>query len=205
MNVLHDAVKHEIFRWCQRARLRPYLEKEGLLAQQRTQERRRPADVLVCRHLNFLDDLPGEAVSNSCQRVALDVAVINALGQDHRRRTAEQPLAAAIAYGKRKANYQSTKARCIQEGIAFEPLMFEAQGGIEPRAAAILHRIAELVAALENGEVAKLKAQMMQRIATIIATQNALAIARRDVVRGPSGRAAAQRAVLEATALQMPQ
>ena len=54
-------------------------------------------------------------------------------------------------------------------------------------------------------EVAKLKAQMMQRIATIIATQNALAIARRDVVRGPSGRAAAQRAVLEATALQMPQ
>ena len=205
MNVLHDAVKHEIFRWCQRARLRPYLEKEGLLAQQRTQERRRPADVLVCRHLSFLDDLPGEAVSNSCQRVALDVAVINALGQDHRRRTAEQPLAAAIAYGKRKANYQSTKARCIQEGIAFEPLVFEAQGGIEPRAAAILHRIAELVAALENGEVAKLKAQMMQRIATIIATQNALAIARRDVVRVPSGRAAAQRAVLEATALQMPQ
>ena len=96
----------------------------------------------------------------------------------------------------------NTRARCAAEGIAFEPVVFEAQGGVEPRAAAIMHRIVETVAALENGEIARLKADMMQKIAVIIASQNALAISRRVDGRTPPGSAASQRAIAEAVMLE---
>ena len=165
-------------------------------------DRRRPADVLICRQVGFLDGLPGEQVPSSCQKVALDFAVINAVGQGHCDRTAERPLGAAIAYSRRKTLYRNTGAQCAAEGIAFEPIVFEAQGGIEPRAAAILHRIAEKVATIEGADPARIKAQMLQRLAVIIARQNAAAILRRA---GPSKvmiPRVAQHALEEARSLQ---
>ena len=68
-------------------------------------------------------------------RVALDVAVINALGQDHWDATFARALGAANAYSARKAAHLDTKERCRGEDINFEPMVFEAQGGVEPRAA----------------------------------------------------------------------
>ena len=67
--------------------------------------------------------------------------------------------------------------------MSFEPMVFEAQGGVEPRAAAILHRIAEAVAAAEAAEVSTVKAQMLQRLAIIIARATTNAVLRRRAPR----------------------
>ena len=60
-DLLHNEVRDEVFSWCQRAGLRPELEKSGLLHGISLPEgRRRPADVLVCRTTHLLQELPGE-------------------------------------------------------------------------------------------------------------------------------------------------
>ena len=58
-------------------------------------------------------------------------------------------------------------------------MVFEAQGGVEPRCAAILHRIAMAVAAVEGSDVASTKSTMLQRIAVIIARSCASCVQRR--------------------------
>ena len=183
----HNDIRDEVFHWCSRARLHPHLEKTGLLHHLGTPDvRRRPADVLICRRSGFLHDLPGGNALVRNGQVALDFAVINALGQGHLDRTLEGPLHAAIAYSQRKSSYKDTRAACAAENIAFEPIVFEAQGGVEPRGAAILHRIAEAVATVEGKDVVKIKSQMLQRLAVILARGCASAIRRRDVSRNVS-------------------
>ena len=70
--------------------------------------------------------------------------------------------------------------RCAEAGIAFEPIAFEFQGGLEPRAAAILHRIAAAVAAQEDADAAVIKKSMLERLALIIARRCSRAVRRRD-------------------------
>ena len=70
--------------------------------------------------------------------------------------------------------------------MAFEPMVFEMQGGVEPRCAAILHRIAAAVATVEDADLHMIKSAMLQRIAILIARGNARAIKRRDVSRSAS-------------------
>ena len=127
--------------------------------------------------------LPGGRAAPSDRQVALDIAVINALGQQHRDETLQSPLRAAIGYSEHKALYQNTRQQCESESIVFEPLVFESQGGVEPRAAAILHRIAGAVAAAEGGNAARLKSEMLQRLAVAIARFSARAIHRRRAPR----------------------
>ena len=129
-------------------------------------------------------------------------SVINALGPGHSDRTAERSLGAAIAYSRRSTLYTNTGQQCALEGIAFEPVVFEAQGGMEPRAAAILHKVAEAVATIEGADPAKIKAQMLQRLAVIIATQNASAILRRSGPKRSMIPRAAQHALEEARSLE---
>ncbi len=179
--LVHNEVRDEVFSWCGRARLRPELEKSGLLHQIGVPgNKRRPADVLVCRAAGFLQGLPGGTAPEGCTKVALDFAVINALGEQHHQRTADRPLSAAVAYSEQKAQYQNTASRCAQVGVAFEPVVIEAQGGIEPRAAALLHRIADAVAKAEGTDAADAKRQLLQRIALILARANSRSIAKRS-------------------------
>ena len=113
--------------------------------------------------------------------VALDFAVTNALGQGHWDETLKGPLEAAKAYSRRKNRHARTEAACAEAGIIFEPIVLETQGGVEPRAAAILHRIAALAAGAEGLEVERAKADLLQRLAIIIARAGARAIQRRTV------------------------
>ena len=59
-------------------------------------------------------------------------------------------------------------------------MVFEIQGGIEPRCAAILHRVATAVATVEGADFVVTKAALLQRIAVVIARGTADAIRRRD-------------------------
>ena len=158
--------------------------------------------MLVCGQAGFLRGLPGGDPLTNGRRVALDFAVINALGQGHLAETRQGPLKAAIAYSDRKAMFQNTRAQCAQEGVVFEPIVFEAQGGIEPRAAAILHRIAECVATAEGGCMRRVKAQMFQRLSVIIARSGAAAIRRRAAAPTQHHYGAARSAVIAASTLE---
>lgn len=94
--------------------------------------------------------------------------------------------------------------RCAEAGIAFEPIVFECQGGLEPRAAAILHRIAVAVAAQEEADAGLIKTTMFERLALIIARGNSRAIRRREakVFAIESNRGV--RRILAETALEAP-
>ena len=122
--------------------------------------------------------------------MALDFAVVNALGLYHHSETFERPLGAAIAYSKRKQMHLQTRERCAQAGLAFEPVVFDAQGGVEPRAAAILHKIAEAVAVTEGRDMGSCKHEMLQRLAVIIAWTNSRAVRRRIAPRISAERSA---------------
>ena len=98
----------------------------------------------------FLTGLPGGGNPPPGAKVALDFAVINALGQGHWDETLKAPLEAAKEYSRRKKRYARTEAACADVGIIFEPIVLETQGGVEPRAVAILHRIAALAAGAEG-------------------------------------------------------
>ena len=101
--------------------------------------------------------------------MALHFAVGNALGQGHHGGTFAAPLTAAVSYGERKCTYGCTKERCAEARVAFDPIVFEIQGGIEPRASAILHRIAEGVAAAEDLDLVACKKALLDRLAPIFA------------------------------------
>ena len=51
-------------------------------------------------------------------------------------------------------------------------MVVEAQGGIEPRAAAILHRIVEAVAKVEGTAAAESKRELLHHVALILARAN---------------------------------
>ena len=75
-------------------------------------------------------------------------------------------------------------------------MVFEMQGGVEARCAAILHRIASAVAHVEEADPVILKAQLLQRVAIIVARGNAKAVKRREDPRVCSGRPDASRRLL---------
>ena len=87
----HNLIRDIFFHFCLRARLNPQLEKAGLLEDESIMVNlRRPADVLAV--------MGQRSGSTRAERTAIDVKVINALGQGHVDDTARGGLAAADAY-----------------------------------------------------------------------------------------------------------
>ena len=123
--------------------------------------------------------LPDGSQQTSCRKVALDFAVINALGQGHRDATLREAGAAAEAYSRRKRLHLDTAKKCHDAGVYFMPVVLEAQGGMSGEAAGVFHRIAAAVADLEGTKAKKVEEELMQHLALIRARSNASAIARR--------------------------
>jgi hypothetical protein len=175
----HDAVAEIIHHWAGRARINPEMEKAGLLADPALfVELRRPADVLI-------DDLIGDQAEGNprdrpASKTALDIKVINALGADHRDATIEGPVKALSVYRRKALATNSTERLCADQGITYEPLVFSVQGGIEPRAEAILSMIAKQVALEEGADVANIKSMILEDIAFTLVRKGARAISRRQ-------------------------
>ena len=73
----------------------------------------------------------------------------------------------------------NTAALCSERGIAYEPMVFTAQGGIERHAEAFLSRIAAAIASVEEISAAEAKRQFVQTISRSLARSAAKAVARR--------------------------
>ena len=184
---LHNTVRDLVFDYCKRGNLQAEEEAPGILKDLATPEgRRRPADVLVCNGVRLLDRLPDGSQQTSFRRVALDFAVINALGQGHTDDTFREAGGAAEAYSERKRRHLGTARKCREVGVAFVPMVLEAQGGMSRATSGILRKISEAVAEVEHSEAASIREDLLQRLALVRARANASAIARRRVVRQAS-------------------
>ena len=169
----HNDARDIIYHFAKRASLRPQLEKAGLLQEPGIfLELRRPADVLV-------EGLASAGPGSAPMRVALDIKVINALGQDHIDDTMNDPLKAAEAYREKALLHNRTAERCQAQDIRYEPVVFTCQGGVEGHAESILSLVAQAVAKAEEVEAAVIKADMLERLSICLARHVARAIIRR--------------------------
>ena len=197
----HNDVRNIVHSFCERARLRPEREAGGILATLPNPEtRRRPADVLVCSSAIFAKTLPDGTLERMPPQMALDFTVVNALGRGHWRETLGEAGAAATSYAETKRAYRNTAQRCEEAGVRFQPIVFEAQGGMTKEAAAVLHTLANAVAQNENADPRKMKSDIIQRIGLALARHVASAIKRRRVPR-PCATAAACQRELERSAI----
>jgi hypothetical protein len=151
--------------------------------------------------------LPDGSRASTNGKVALDFAVINALGLGHWQETWREPRSAAEKYAVRKAEYQRTAGKCEEVGVRFVPMVFEMQGAMTKEAAAVLHGIAAAVAAAENKDISQTKEDLLQRLSLTIARGSGRRIARRVGHVAPAdqgNRSAVQRALGEAQLLEDP-
>ena len=174
---LHNQVRDLIHDYCRRAQLRPQLEAASLL-QGPAVDRRRPADVLLPRSGPLLDRLPDGSWRPAAEPLALDFPV-NALGQNHRDATFASPAGAAAAYATHKRRHQRTEAFCREAGVTYQPIIFEAQGGMSTEAAALVHRLAAVVSAVEGASALTIRNRLFDQLAVIVARCNGRSIRRR--------------------------
>ena len=167
-----------------RGRLRPQLEAGGLLRDPSGNDAlRRPADVLLCSSSCLRASLPDGARMPGSQRVALDFAVINALGSSHWQTSCREIGGAAAAYAQKKRRHLDTAAHCQAEGISFQPVVFTSQGTMTKEASSILRGIAEAISVAEGGCPAQLCEEIFERVAILIARANSRAVTRRQQPR----------------------
>ena len=150
----------------------------------------RPADVLI-------DGICSGARMQ--ERTALDIKIINALGQGHYDDTQEGALVAAERYRATACSRARIFERCAERGIRYEPLVFTTQGALEKHSEAILSQITDAIPRNECQEARQVKAELLEAISFSIARSVAKAVMRRR----PRGRYQAP-ATAEITVLTEP-
>ena len=174
----HNAIRDAVYRFAQRAKTNPELEKAGLLAEPGVLlELRRPADVLI---EGVMRVGPAAASVSPIERTALDIKVINALGVDHRAKTVEDPISPMDAYHEKALKLEDTAARCAAQGITYVPMVFTIQGGVGRHAEAILHQLANRIAPLEQKTASNIFGEITADISRRLATHAARSILRRS-------------------------
>ena len=171
---LHNSVRDLIFDYCQRAQVRPQLEAAGIL-----DGRRRPADVLVRDAASLVARLPDGSRPHSTSPIALDIAVVNALGDNHWDETRQAGGLACLQYARRKRQHNRTEALCLAAGVQYLPLVWEAQGGCTAETRAFLHRLTGIVAVVEGLSPDVVKGRLADQLAVLLARAGGRALRRR--------------------------
>ena len=176
----HNQVRNLIHDFCARGRLRPRLEAVGLLQTTSLPDgRRRPTDVLILSGACLSPTLPDGSRQVRNSNVALDFAVINALGQGHWHETNAAPTLAAENYALRKRQNENTEAKCRTHGVRFIPMVVESQGCRTVGFAKVLDAISGAVASSEGLEHSTVKAELLRRILLTLWRSDAYRIFRR--------------------------
>ena len=162
-----------LFGFAKRGRLRPELEKCGILEDDSVVVNlRRPADVLV-------EGLRDNRPASREEKIALDIKVINGMGTGHFDAMRSGPGAATSQYREAQMLLNDTAVRCAANGVSYEPLVFTAQGGCEPHAESILTRIAKAISDVEGSTQAAAKKEIMEQISFSLGRSMARAVIRR--------------------------
>ena len=114
------------------------------------------------------------------EKLAIDVKVINALGQGHADPSSDDPQTAMSKYHDEACAHQQTAWRCTQQGITYAPAVITAQGGVGRHAEHIISRIASSIAVVEGISVAEVKAEIIENISSLLIRHAVRAVARRQ-------------------------
>ena len=191
----HNAVRDILYWFCTRGRLAPQLEKVGLLEDDAILVNlRRPADVLANVRAHSSDQ-------RRLDRTAIDVKVINGMGQGHFEQSLLCGRTAAETYRADKLEHLDTHSLCAARGINYEPVVFTVQGGMGRHTEALLASIAKAVSKEEGTVLAEAKSEIIQAVTLSLARSAAKAVTRRrpaTVARNSE----LQRSLQEATTLE---
>ena len=131
---LHNMIRDEIYRTLHAGGLRCKLEPVGLLPDLPGQ---RPADVLTLPTALYRQSTWG-----LLPRLALDISVVSSFKQQA---SGTETLAMAKMQAERKRRDRQTAMRCQEQGLGFEPLVFETAGGLDPEGDRILSSLCRAV------------------------------------------------------------
>ena len=165
-----------VFKWADRAGLRPEKEPTRLLLPQCPDDTsaacRRPADV-------YIPAMAGGPV-------ALDVAVTAPQRQETIAQAALIAGAAAAAYAAHKAQHLQTAEDCRRQGVTFTPMVVEATGTWDLAAAKVLKHMAQAAAARSSnpGDSYSL---LLHELCVVVRSWRARVVLRRRCEAPPSG------------------
>ena len=182
----HNLLRNMAYHAAASANLNPELEKPGLLPQRpffgslyehggsisdgdSSPSARRPADVYIPRW-------------QGGPPAAWDFAVTSGLRLDALADSVHGPETVLTKYEDHKCSFQDTKARCLEQGITFTPLIVEAVGGGWSRSARCVWSELAKSSALATGELetaSTCAVMLQQRLAMTLHRENARACLRR--------------------------
>ena len=102
-------------------------------------------------------------------RTAIDVKVINGMGQGHFEQSVVCGRTAAEKYRADQLEHLDTQSLCAARGICYEPAVFTVQGGMERHTEALLTRIAKTVSTEEGISLAVAKSEIIQAVTLSLA------------------------------------
>lgn len=165
----HHAVRDAVFKWAERAGLRPEKEPSRILLPQCPDDtavsRRRPADV-------YIPAMAGGPV-------ALDFAVTAPQRQETLTLAAHTAGAAAAAYAVHKEQHLQTGAECHRQGITFMPMVVESTGTWDAAAAKVLKHMAHAAAARSGSAPGEFFSALLQELCVVVRSWRARAVLRR--------------------------
>ena len=135
--------------------------------------------MLIIPHLAFARVLPDGSRGVRAEKICLDFAVINALGPDHWADTADLGGKAAESYDTQKKRKKNVDERCKSKGLRFWPVVFEQQGGMTKQADTAIRSISQVLAMTQDRKTKDVRAELLQRIAIVIARSVGSRVARR--------------------------
>ena len=186
----HHAVREVVLRWADRAGLQPERETPEVLLPQRPEDSRlaarRPANIF----LPFFGGSP----------TALDIAITAPQRRESLLEAGKQGGAAAAAYARVKAQHLQTATACEEQGVRFQPMVFESTGAFDISTGQVLQQLARAVAARAGGNTSVLHDQLLQELCSTIRTFRARAALRRRVELSENTGVAAATVVLHAPA-----
>ena len=135
----------------------------------------RPADVLLCR----AQDIQTGVGPRGAGKVALDVGIICPQAAGHLDNTAGEPLGAAEEYVKTKCGRGGTERRCRENGVVFQPMIFESTGGVSAEAMRVIKCLNKAVAGNSDSSEVIVATRFRQRIGIDLLRGNCQAFRRR--------------------------
>ena len=98
------------------------------------------------------------------EKVALDVGIICQQAAGHLDSTAGEPLRAAEKYVKTKCTRGDTERRCRENGVVFQPMIFESTGGVSAEAMRVIKCLNKAVAGNSDPSEVVVATRFWQRI-----------------------------------------
>ena len=184
----HNCVRNDLHIHAKKGQANPRLEAGGLLntlgiPDGATDNRERPADVLLCQAQDSHTGVNGSGNA----RVALDVGIVCPQAAGHRVSAAEETLGAAESYVRTKCSNRDMELRCRAAGVVFQPMIFESMGGISAEVERVIKCLNKSVASNTDSPLGEVATHFWRRLSVDIQRFGHRALARR--MGGPADEA----------------